>query len=296
MKKFLLLDFEFEDIFQNDITINDLIGKNNFFLKNEYFFPIKNYLGSPKYNWNPLNKSILLGFRNLATILNPTYYLLFLRRAFLFVLYSSKNFAKSFTIFTLNQFNHIKNLIKSLKQFATGIYYPGFLSNAINVIANIRGIEGKKNQFVFDLKNFPDYCFCFEYSKNYGFLYNECISLKMPFISLNNSDIAVPFSMYGIISNNTGFSSSLYFTIFFYSIIKNGLNIKKFYFLTKKFKLFFKSTKLFHFKFKKTFETLKFNLTSNFYNTNLVNQNYFNLEKNQNQNFYYKLFYILKKN
>jgi hypothetical protein len=67
---------------------------------------------------------------------------------------------------------------------------------------------------------------------------NECVSKKLPFISLNNSTQGLGASNYNIISNNTGFNPGIYFTKFFFNVIKNGLEIKKFEFFTKKMQTF----------------------------------------------------------
>lgn len=234
-KDFLFLDSEknrTEDLLKDEDKLV-LFLDQVFLLKNELKFGLKNYLGNAKFDQNPINKNVLVGFRNNLLVINPNYYLLYLRRAFLFVLYNSKNFSKSFTFLDKQQFLEVRHLLKLLKQFGSGVYVPGFLSNAKNVVKFAKfniGKEGlnQKNFIFFDKYNYPDYCFLFNDTKNFAFMQNECVSKKLPFISLNNSIHGIGISNYTIISNNTGFNSSLYFTKFFFNIIKNGLEIKKF--------------------------------------------------------------------
>ena len=67
------------------------------------------------------------------------------------------------------------------------------------------------------------YCFLFDDTKNFAYIHNECAAKKLPFISLNNSEHTIGQGDYSIISNNTGFSSSIYFAKFFYNVIKNEI-------------------------------------------------------------------------
>ncbi len=212
---------------------------------------LKNYVGNSKFNFNPLNKPLLLGFRNYLVIINPYFYSLYLRKAFLFIFKSAQNFSKGFFIYDSNAYKLLNRYVLDIKHFSTSIFKFGFLSNFKKVMTDLNFKYKGQDKYNFTRVEFPDYVFLFEENFSYNYILNECNRTSLPMISIMNSDIAVTFSSYGIISSNTGFQTSAYYTLFFIKVIKQALNLKKFDFYNNKLKVFYKNSFYFLLNFKK---------------------------------------------
>ncbi len=223
------------------------MNSNNLFLttKEDNVLLLKNYIGNSKFNFNPLNKPLLLGFRNYLAIINPYFYSLYLRKAFLFIFKSSQNFAKGFFIYDNNGYKHLNKYILDIKHFSTSIFKFGFLSNFKKVMVDLNFKYKGQDKYNFARLEFPDYVFLFEENFSYNYILNECNRTTLPMVSIMNSDAAITFSSYGIISNNSGFQTSTYYTLFFIKVIKQALSLKKFDFYNNKIKIFYKNS--FHF-------------------------------------------------